>query len=164
MKTVNSSEFLPKLPRRTQSACVKMAPNDFACSCYGVRQVTRCRGQVKEFSDADGRRRLSTSQNGNFVAALRLALRSHRCRRTISQAADLAGVSVRTLQRKLAVEGLTFSELVEQVRTELSSELLKETDLSLNQISKELGYSTVSNFSRAFQHWSGKRPTEYRRG
>jgi len=94
-----------------------------------------------------------------------MVLKSYRRGRwlTISQAADLAGVSVRTLQRRLAAEGLAFSELVEEVRAELAGEMLNDTDLSLNEVAKELGYSTLSNFSRAFQRWTGKRPSEFRR-
>lgn len=81
---------------------------------------------------------------------------------TIRQMAKLAGVSVRTLQRLLAAEGLTFSQLAEQALAELARELLKDSDLTIDQIATQLGYSTPSNFSRAFQRWTGKSPAAFR--
>lgn len=113
---------------------------------------------------AEARQFLSASQNADFVSALRVVLRSYRRGGwlAIGQAADLAGVSVRTLQRRLADEGVAYSEVLQQVRGELAAEMLADTDLSIEQIAKQLGYSTVSNFSRAYHRWTGKRPSEVR--
>jgi AraC-like DNA-binding protein len=120
--------------------------------------------RIEQLTKTDARRLLSASRNGNLVAAMRVVLKNYRRGRwlTIRQAADLAGVSVRTLQRRLAAEGSAFSELVEQVRAELADETLKET-VSLKEVAKELGYSTPSNFSRALRRWTGKRPSGFRR-
>ena len=45
---------------------------------------------------------------------------------------------------------------------ELAAELLENSDLSVNEIARELGYSTTSNFIRAFQRMSGLTPSKYR--
>ena len=81
----------------------------------------------------------------------------------MDQVADLAGTSVRTLQRRLAADGLSFSEIADNARAELAAEMLCHTDASLSEIAREVGYSAVSNFSRAFRHWTGKTPAESRR-
>jgi hypothetical protein len=53
---------------------------------------------------------------------------------TLSQVAKLAGVSVRTLQRKLKTEGWSYSGLVEESRIQAAMEMLRNEDLSLHQI------------------------------
>lgn len=116
-------------------------------------------------SKHQARRLLAEPPGGDFIAALRTVLKGHRINGwlTISNAAQLAVVSVRTLQRRLAAEELTFSELIDQVRAELAMEMLSDRHFSLDQIRNELGYSALPNFSRAFQRWTGKTPSEYRR-
>ena len=73
-------------------------------------------------------------------------------------------MSVRTLQRKFAAEGHVFSKLVDKVRADLAAEMLEDTDLTLAEIATALGYSAPSNFARAFERWTGRSPTELRRG
>ena len=121
--------------------------------------------QQADLSESDARRLLSTRPTDDFVATLRRVLKAYRpggCL-TVNQAAELAGMSVRSLQRRLATEGLAFSEIVEEIRAELATEMLETTDRSVNEIANELGYSSRSNFSRAFQRWTGKTPAEFRR-
>jgi len=121
---------------------------------------------LPDMNESEARRLLASCTEEQLVSRLRQVLKA--CRRggwlTISQAAELADLSVRSLQRKLAAEGLAYSELVEEVRAELAIEMLETTDVSLNEIAKELGYSNQPNFSRAFQRWTGKTPTEFRCG
>ena len=76
---------------------------------------------------------------------------------------DLMEMSVRSFQRRLADRGLVYSDLVETARQELATELMADESRTLAEIASELGYSKVSNFSRAFQRWTGKSPTEFRR-
>jgi AraC-like DNA-binding protein len=83
---------------------------------------------------------------------------------SITQTADLAGMSERAFQRELAGKGLDFSKIVNEVRAELATEMLKDRDLTLTEISTALGYSTPSNFARAFERWTEQSPTEFRRG
>ncbi len=80
----------------------------------------------------------------------------------IEMAAESAGISVRTLQRRLALEGLSYSRLVDQVRFHLAVNRLKEPTMQLGDIAGELGYTKQGNFTRAFQRWSGVTPSEYR--
>jgi AraC-like DNA-binding protein len=76
--------------------------------------------------------------------------------------AKAAGMSVRSLQRQLAEEGLTYSRLVEQVRYDQAVTLLKRPDLKLIEIAADLGYTDSANFTRAFKRWTGVSPREFR--
>ncbi|MGF1569517.1 MAG: AraC family transcriptional regulator ligand-binding domain-containing protein [Nodosilinea sp.] len=80
----------------------------------------------------------------------------------ITQAAQASGMSVRSLQRRLAVAEVSYSGLVEQVRFNLAMQWLQDPSLKLSEIAMELGYTESSNFSRAFKRWAGVCPREYR--
>ena len=81
---------------------------------------------------------------------------------TIDRIARQCGMPVRTMQRRLHTAGLTYSKLVDEVRYNAACRALDLTGKSITEISKELGFTDVSNFSRAFHRWSGMSPTEYR--
>lgn len=71
-------------------------------------------------------------------------------------------MNVRTLQRRLRDEGTTFQNLLTEVRRELAHQYLRDSRLSLNEISYLLGFSEMSSFSRAFKRWTGETPGSYR--
>ncbi|MDC0948921.1 helix-turn-helix domain-containing protein [Gammaproteobacteria bacterium] len=82
---------------------------------------------------------------------------------TIQLVAEIAGTSVRTLQRRLGQMDQSFSELLKQARYELSASLLSETNRKIVDIAYELGYSDPAHFSRAFKTLAGVTPSAYRR-
>ncbi len=67
-------------------------------------------------------------------------------------------IGPRTLQRKLAAEGVTFAGILEDLRFALAKHYLAEQDLSISRIAWMLGYTEVSAFSHAFRRWSGRPP------
>ena len=71
-------------------------------------------------------------------------------------------MSTSAIQRNLAWEGLSYTELVEEVRKALAEMYFKQRNLSLSEIAYLLGYSELSAFSRAFRRWTGHSPREYR--
>ncbi|MCL9774955.1 helix-turn-helix domain-containing protein [Vibrio methylphosphonaticus] len=77
--------------------------------------------------------------------------------------ATMLGMTKRTLQRNLKSENILFKEAKEQVRERIAKQLLRESDLSVQEISWQVGYSDLSNFNRAFKSWVGSTPPEYRR-
>lgn len=81
---------------------------------------------------------------------------------TIETAARLAGTSVRTLQRRLDDEGITYSQLLEDLRHDLALYLLRDRDRQVSEISRELGYRDPAIFTRAFRRWTGTTPTRFR--
>ena len=82
--------------------------------------------------------------------------------RSLTEVAAGLGVSSRTLARRLGAHGLSFSALVDQARRERANLLLRSPELSLEDISERLGYSTTPNFIRAFHRWTGVAPAAYR--
>jgi len=73
-------------------------------------------------------------------------------------------MSVRNLQMNLKNEGVTYNQLLSDVRIKLAVEYLKETDLSLFEVACMLGYSNQSAFNRFFKQWTNSTPKEYRSG
>ncbi|MEZ5737541.1 MAG: AraC family transcriptional regulator ligand-binding domain-containing protein [Novosphingobium sp.] len=91
---------------------------------------------------------------------IRGSLSSGNC--TIDRCADKIGISVRTLQARLASEGAKFSELVERQRAGLAKAHLSQRDLSLDEIADRLGYGEQTSFGRAFKRWTGMTPQQFR--
>lgn len=71
-------------------------------------------------------------------------------------------LSLRSLQRKLHNEGVTFKDLLDDTRRELAGRYIKESGMSAKEVAYLLGFSEPSNFTRAFKRWTGVSPTEYR--
>lgn len=58
--------------------------------------------------------------------------------------------------------GCTFSQLLNQIRFQNADLLLKNSGLTINQISKMLGYENPENFMRAFKKKYHMTPSQYR--
>jgi AraC-like DNA-binding protein len=82
---------------------------------------------------------------------------------SIHLAAAITRQSVRSLQRNLAKEGLTYSRLVTRLRQQIALDLLAREDLKIIDIAQELGYEDAAHFSRAFKQWTGLSPRTFRR-
>ena len=72
------------------------------------------------------------------------------------------GMSHRTLARKLSSEGLTFSQIAEELKGDLAGQYLRDGDLPISQIAWLLGYREVSAFTHAFKRWTGMTPRQAR--
>ena len=79
------------------------------------------------------------------------------------QVARLLAVHPRTLQRKLAAEGLTFESIRDRVCRETTLRYLTATRLPLSQVSQLVGFSEQSALTRACKRWFGKAPSAIRR-
>ncbi len=80
---------------------------------------------------------------------------------SINKVAREMAVSVRTLQKRLEMEGVVFSDLLRDIREQLAKKYLRE-NYSVEQITYLLGFSEPSVFRKAFKKWSGVTPREYR--
>ena len=76
--------------------------------------------------------------------------------------ATAMAMSVRTLSRRLAEDGMSFSGIADQIRLERAEHLLQTTQLSLVEIAKVLGFADASSFTRAFRRATGDTPGSYR--
>lgn len=71
-------------------------------------------------------------------------------------------LSERTLQRRLAEEGSSYQQLLNDTRRQLAERHLRDGHLPAAEIALLLGYSEPSVFFRAFRHWTGLTPGEFR--
>jgi AraC-like DNA-binding protein len=94
-------------------------------------------------------RRLIPSDQGGF--------------RSLEQVATLVHLSPRTLKRRLAAQGVSFSALLDRERREKALVLLRSSRLGIDMVAERLDYSSASTFVRAFHRWTGTTPAAYRR-
>ncbi|HEY9091485.1 helix-turn-helix domain-containing protein [Parasphingorhabdus sp.] len=79
---------------------------------------------------------------------------------SIDAAAETFGMAERTLRRKLAAEGASFRQILEQVRRNSCQLYFLEGTRSLSEIATKLGYSELSAFTRAYTAWYGHSPSQ----
>lgn len=76
----------------------------------------------------------------------------------IETIAGKLGVSRQTLFRKLKAEGVSFEQVLDELRHTLALRCLKEKKLSVTETAYLVGFSDPAAFSRAFKRWTGSRP------
>lgn len=81
----------------------------------------------------------------------------------VELAAKEIGMSARSLQRHLREDGTSYTELLEQVRQSVARRLIYNHDLSVADISEELGFQEQSSATRAFKRWFGTTPRQLRK-
>jgi len=78
---------------------------------------------------------------------------------TLAEVASAAGMSKRSLSRKLGEQGASFKGIVDALRRELAITYLKQSNLTLTEIAFLLGYGELSSFNHAFRRWTGHTPS-----
>ena len=78
------------------------------------------------------------------------------------QVARRLAVSVRTLHRRLAEEGTTHGDLVDDVRREQAMMHLTGNRFSIGEIAFLLGFAHPNGFHKAFKRWTRMTPAQYR--
>lgn len=81
---------------------------------------------------------------------------------TARQVAEALGISERTLARRLAAEGASFGQILDEIRRGMALGYLEDPTISLAQIAFLLGYADQSAFSNAFRRWTGRSPSRFR--
>jgi AraC-like DNA-binding protein len=80
----------------------------------------------------------------------------------IDTIAESLSLSRRTLQRSLAEQGLSYSQLLTDVRIRQAVRSLESTEVPIAEIAYVLGYTEASNFTRAFRRRCGVSPQAFR--
>jgi AraC-like DNA-binding protein len=129
-----------------------------------LAMAQRRRGSSQRDLKVEERVLWSKAPRDSLDGAIRQMIRTYADDRwlTLGEASDALGMSPRTLQRLLAEDGKAYSEVLAEIRSESARDRLELTDAPLTEIAERLGYSTLSNFNRAFHSWSGVSPREYR--
>jgi AraC-like DNA-binding protein len=76
--------------------------------------------------------------------------------------ADALHMSPRNLQRKLADEGSSYKELLNDTRRDLALSYMRDPSYNLTEITYLLGFADTRSFNRAFKRWTGQAPSAYR--
>jgi len=104
-------------------------------------------------------------ENIDFSNSIRNIINTYSLTKNISieETAELAEMSVRTLQRRLSDNGLHFNELLNEAKLTHAEKKLKTTEMPIMEIASSLGYSDAAHFTRAFKRWTGVTPSDFRK-
>jgi AraC-like DNA-binding protein len=72
-------------------------------------------------------------------------------------------LSVRSLRRHLAAEGVHYDAILREALATIATELLRNDERTIQDVSDAMGFADKSTFHRAFKRWTGATPNEYRR-
>ena len=105
----------------------------------------------------------SLTKEFSFTELVRyLLLNSSHEASSLEAIATKLNTTSRTIQRKLVAEKSSFQALIDDVRTNVSTEYLLTTRLSIEEIAERIGYGDTAAFSNAFKRWTGTTPSAYR--
>lgn len=100
------------------------------------------------------------SLRGRVEAALLPGL--HIGKAGMDAVAQALGLGRQTLYRKLKAEGVTFEQVLDDLRHRMAVEYLTGRKVSVNETAYLVGFSDPAAFSRAFKRWTGKSPKALR--
>ena len=99
----------------------------------------------------------------NLVQRVRQALAAHAyCGHTAESLAELLHLAPRSLHRQLQQAGTSLQQLKDEVRRQKACALLLRTDMPLKRIAQACGFASEKSFGRAFAHWLGMPPQQFR--
>lgn len=81
---------------------------------------------------------------------------------SLDSVARKLAVGGRTLRRRLADDGTSFRELVDETRAQLARGYVEDRAIPLAEVAFLLGFSEPSTFHRAFKRWTRCTPNEWR--
>ena len=100
---------------------------------------------------------------GKTTAGLTEYMREHLKDLTLAEVAEYLHFSEPYTSRYIRKEtGYTFRMILLILRMEAAAKLLRETDLTVDQIAEEVGLSGKTNFYKQFQSFYGTSPAKYR--
>jgi AraC-like DNA-binding protein len=82
----------------------------------------------------------------------------------IEAVARSLATSPRTLQRRLAAEGLSYQKVLDDWRKDSAQRHVAGSALSIGEIAYLLGFAEPAPFHRAFKRWFGVTPQTFRQG
>ncbi|CAB3962411.1 MULTISPECIES: AraC family transcriptional regulator [Burkholderia] len=106
----------------------------------------------------------SAFHHGSIVAKTREYLERNIAQPlTIQGLAQALHTSVRTLNRRFAEEGTHFQQVKDGLRRDIAVDRLTNSNTSVAALAFDLGFSDATGFCRAFKHWTGSSPSDYRK-
>jgi AraC-like DNA-binding protein len=80
----------------------------------------------------------------------------------LASVADVFHLTPRTFQRRLFTEKVTFRQITDNLRKQISHLLIRHNRFSITDISYVLGYSEPAAFIHSFKKWYGEAPDRMR--
>lgn len=136
---------------------------------YPVALVTDVDTGLKKMGvDDDGLARalaaaVDSAAGDPLIGAVRAVLRSSP-KASVHDAARRIHLSSRTLQRRLAESGTSYSTLQANARLEEALVRIKHSNAPLTSIALDVGYASTQHMSTAVKRATGRTPTELRKG
>jgi AraC-like DNA-binding protein len=82
---------------------------------------------------------------------------------SVGKVTELLAIEERSLQRALRKEGTSFRRLRNRFIERKARSLLSKTDMPIEQMAGNLGYSETRSFRRAVKSWTSVSPTAFRK-
>jgi AraC-like DNA-binding protein len=147
--------------RFRQSDCaIGIAPDLLAAPLETANPV------VARMLDDQIERRLAVQRAGRFRASVERAMENLLREGGVVAREPVArrlGVSVRTLQRRLGGEAVTFHDVRDAVLQHVATTLLVRPTLSLKEVAHRTGFADEDAFAKAWKRWTGQTPRDFRR-
>ena len=107
--------------------------------------------------------RLSQYPEEQLVRSVRSTIANLMSRQspTLEMAAKVHGLHKRTLQRRLNRWGISFEDLLDQLRRDYALKFVRQGSQAITEFALLLGYSDPSHFNRAFRRWTGMAPRDF---
>lgn len=77
--------------------------------------------------------------------------------------ASMLKMTDRTLRRRLAGEGTSFTSIAHHMKLHVATECLKDSGARIDEVAAVAGFSDPANFRRAFIRWTSMSPAQFRR-
>lgn len=81
---------------------------------------------------------------------------------SIESMAARFNITVRSFQRKLEEENLSYRQLCHELGKDFAASLLSNQHVKITEVASALGYSDTRAFQRAFKAWTGQTPSKFR--
>ncbi len=115
-------------------------------------------------SQGESWRRLSSKSQIAVKECIRIVSKNFVSPPLIDELAKQVGVNKKTLQFSFEeIVGLSIHKYIRTLKMQKALSLLKESDLSVESIAKEVGYNSKIHFYRAFEAVFAMKPSEMRR-
>lgn len=106
----------------------------------------------------------SLPDESDLIEAVRMACLSRSGRFPgVETVAQTLGMSTRTLHRRLSEYQRTYQSVLDEVRCALAIEFLQQSDMPMDDLAAQVGFSEAANFRKAFRKWTGQSPGDYRK-
>jgi len=149
---------------RVQFGCA-MTRIEFPLALLG-RPLPRPDAQLAALAAARCAEELERAEaRADFLTRLRRLAQQHLPEANAQeQVAASLNMTPRTLHRRLQQEGLSFKQLLDDMRRQQAMTLLRHQRMAIGDIAQQLGYKDQANFVRAFKRWTGSTPSQFRKG